>query len=92
IDIFTINSLDFEDFFVPDGYSSTFAEDTIILDINREPPDSVVLNFETGSDTGVLIPSGNPFLGTIPEDQEGVEFTIDHLSFDHSYTLKIILK
>ncbi len=93
IDIFTINDISFEDFFAPDGYSTTFEEDTIILDIDRTPPDSVVLNFETGSvTTATLIPSGDPFAGTVPIDQDGVEYTITDGLFTHPYTLRIILK
>ncbi len=93
IDNFTINTLNFEDFFTPDGYSTTFADDTVILDIERdEVSDSVVLNFETGSATGKLIPSGIPFSGVIPEDQEGVVFEITDVLFAGSYMFTLILK
>lgn len=92
INAFTVNSISFEDFFTPDGYTSTFAEDTIILDIDRVSPDSVAMSFETGIATAVLIPSGTAFTGNVPADQDGVEYSISVGSPPNPYTLKVILK
>ncbi len=96
ITTFEINTVSYEDFFTPDGYSVTFAEDTIILDIDRTASDEVHLVPNLGSATGVMIPSGGASLPS-PWDvtgEDGVAITIapgvDPLP--HDYFLNIILE
>jgi len=103
INAFTINTVSFEDFFTPDGYTSTFAEDTIILDIDRNPGgDDFILTFNTGVVASVQSISdylnlgggvGSPtWGGTLPANQDGADVTISGAPLTHPYTLKVILK
>lgn len=106
IDSLMVNSQDYEDFFTPDGYNVSFANDTIILDIDRNPiSDSLELTFEdsgTGTSGEKIIngttagaaagsgTSGDPWI--VQSTEDGVETTTTGLSPLSEYKLSVILK
>lgn len=104
IDQFDINGVSFEDFFTPDGYTATFAEDTVILDINRladgEIPDEVIYLPEVGQGvaSGRIIINGVPTGGSsgspwyVAVDEDGVAITITGALFPDDYAFNVILK
>jgi len=101
ISTFYINEISFEDFFAPDGYSTIFDEDTIILDIDRvadgEQLDKIQLSPDPGlgaSVLGITLPEGNPTAGPwfLGSDDDGVNISISEGLLQHPYTLKVILK
>jgi len=102
IQTFFINGDPFKDFFTPDGYSTTFAEDTIILDIDRvaDGESFDIINFAPDSGLGAtisgnILPAGGSIGGpswSVGLDEEGVDFTISGGALPHPYTLKVIIK
>ncbi len=101
IGVFAIQSIPFpfEDIFKPKEYPVMFANDTIILDIDRTPSDEVALVFETGAANGEKIVDGSSTgipLGPGPWDilpnEDGVDVTISGGLLPYPYTLKVILK
>lgn len=106
ISTLNVNTLDYSDFFTPDGYTSRFAEDTIILDIDRlDPsPDSLTLEFRelipsnTGGEKVIGgVADGNPVIGptwAILPAEDGIETTTTGLVpvLPGGYKLSIILE
>ncbi|MCK5736038.1 MAG: hypothetical protein KAH21_06140 [Spirochaetaceae bacterium] len=105
INKFEINWISFEDFFTPDGYSSSFANDTIILDIDRTSSDRIeYVPTPAGATTSGIrlvdgVPTGASSGGSVwfaGIDHNGVEIKINNVPFmppyDDEHILKIILK
>lgn len=95
INTFTINGVDFEDFFTPDGYSVTFEGDTLILDINRQTTNNVVFTTNDGAASPQLI-NNDGSLGasswTVGTSHQGVLVTVSGGLLPYPYTYRIILK
>jgi hypothetical protein len=102
ITTFDINGISFENFFIPDGFTVSFDEDTIILDIDRNPAgaDVVDLAFNGGGTTsGDIIvdgvASGSPVIAIqwdIAANEDGVETITTGLPPLSEYKLSVILK
>jgi hypothetical protein len=107
ITTFDINGISFENFFIPDGFTVSFDEDTIILDIDRggglDPSKDVVdLVFNGGGSTeGEIITDGVASGGSagttqwdIAAAEDGVETITTGLGLEplKVYKLSVILK